>query len=279
MSNLRIVHLSDPHFGTILPGVQEALVGCVKELSPGLVILTGDITQRARGREFRAARGFVESLGTVPFIGLPGNHDIPLTNLLRRIFRPYEGYKRLFVNYLEKDHHHGDVRVTGLASTSRWRHVQGNLNLNHVQDRLVQQGKQSKAKVHIVAFHHPMDCRQHQDEKNLLKGREGAIELFERNGVDLIIGGHIHDPFLSLSTERYPFSKRAMILGVAGTCLSSRTRSGASNSFYVVDVDTKGLPQITIGKFELNSKLQFIQTRVTGYDRDQFGNWRLSASS
>ena len=114
------------------------------------------------------------------------------------------------------------------------------------------------AKVHIAAFHHPMDCKKPSDVKNLLKGRDQAIELFEKYGVDLIVGGHIHDPFVTSSKTRYPNVNRSMVITVAGTCLSWRTRPGAPNSFNLIEVDTTAdLPRMNITRYDHKDDFSF----------------------
>ncbi len=105
----------------------------------------------------------MEAIKPTPAIAVPGNHDIPAYNLIGRLFFPYRGFKRLFKDQLEKDFVHGDVLVMGLNSTSRWRSVQGDFNMERLEQRL--SNKPPGTKVHIAAFHHPMDCRKPQDEK------------------------------------------------------------------------------------------------------------------
>ena len=90
------VHISDTHFGTEQPAVTDALRAWVQEQKPDAVILSGDITQRARTAQFQAARAFCDSLGVPHLLTLPGNHDIPLYNLAARLFTPYRGYSRVF---------------------------------------------------------------------------------------------------------------------------------------------------------------------------------------
>ncbi|HET9206155.1 MAG TPA: metallophosphoesterase, partial [Burkholderiaceae bacterium] len=96
-----LLHISDTHFGTEQAPVVEALVRWAREQRPGLVVLSGDITQRARRKQFDAARRFVQRLGPVPTLAIPGNHDIPLFNLAARVFSPYVGYVRAFGAQLE----------------------------------------------------------------------------------------------------------------------------------------------------------------------------------
>ena len=271
MSSLRIAHLSDPHFGTILPGVREGLLATLEQLKPNLVLLTGDITQRARRRQFLEAHEFAKSFPSARFIAVPGNHDIPLFNIFGRLCDPYRGFKRYFKYRLEKDFIEGDVLITGLNSTSRWRHVQGDFDLERIDKRLSE--REQEAKVHIVAFHHPMDCAKPSDEKNLLKSRNETIEIFDRHNVDLIVSGHIHDPYVTLSKVRYPNTKRTMVIGVAGTCLSWRIRPGAPNSFNLIDVDTDGMPKLTITRFDQRADKLFTPERAHRFFRHGQEGW------
>jgi 3',5'-cyclic AMP phosphodiesterase CpdA len=274
MSRLRIAHLSDSHFGTIKNGVREGLIETLKELKPDLILLTGDITQRARAQEFKEASDFVNQLKPTPLIAVPGNHDLPVYNIFRRLFSPYYSFKTLFKDQLEKDFVYGDVVVKGLNSTSRWRHIQGDFNLRRLDRRLRE--KKVQAKVHIAAFHHPMDCAKVQDEKNLLQQKEDAIELFAHHQIDLIIGGHIHDPYVNLSTQRYPNTQRSMIIGVAGTCTSWRTRSGAPNSFNLIDVETQHqFPRIIFSRYDQRADLRFTVENVKAFSRKSDTGWTV----
>ena len=271
MSTLKIAHLSDPHFGTILPGVREGLIASLMDINPDLILLTGDITQRARRWQFREAKEFTHQLPDTDLIAVPGNHDIPLLNFLVRLFDPYRGFKKYFKDQLERDHFHGDVVVAGLNSTSRWRHVQGDFNLQRLENRL--KSVQPRAKVLIAAFHHPMDCRRPQDEKNLLCSREGAISLFDRYEVDLMIGGHIHDPYVTLSKVRYPNTRRNMVIGVAGTCTSWRTRADSPNSFNLIEVDTRSTPRIVFSRFDQRENKRFTMEHVHKFSRPDANGW------
>lgn len=271
MSRLNIAHLSDSHFGTILPGVREGLIATLAELKPDVVLFTGDITQRARASQFREAHAFTDQLKPTPLIAVPGNHDIPLYNIFVRLFDPYRGFKRLFKDQLEKDFVHGDVLISGLNSTDRWRHVQGEFNLDRLHRRLTEH--KSASKVHIAAFHHPMDCAQPQDEKNLLTNAKDVISVFDRHSVDLMVGGHIHDPYVSLSKVRYPNTARNMVIGVAGTCTSWRTRKGAPNSFNWIEVDTFDKPRLTIARYDQRQDLRFALERVHKFERSSDFSW------
>ena len=95
-----IVHLSDLHFGRTRPDLLEPLVEAVNGAAPDLVAVSGDLTQRARGRQFREARAFLDRLAA-PCLVVPGNHDVPLDHLLLRLFGPWRRYCRLIGSELE----------------------------------------------------------------------------------------------------------------------------------------------------------------------------------
>ncbi|MBY0485312.1 metallophosphoesterase [Nitrosomonas sp.] len=276
MSLLRVAHLSDPHFGTIRMGVGEGLLNILREVQPALILLTGDITQRARVDQFKAAKYFIDQIGAAAVIAVPGNHDISLGNIYERIFHPYKGYENIFKQKLDQNIVLKDLCITCLNSTSRWRHIQGDFQHSYLEKQF--QENYSHCKVRIVAFHHPMDCAKHIDDKNLLKGRNDAIALFDRHNVDMVVGGHIHDPYVNLSSARYPHIQRKIILSVAGTCLSSRTRSGAPNSFNLIDINTDLIPKITLTRFDMDSTFHFMQKEIYNFSRDSTLSWNCDSS-
>jgi hypothetical protein len=119
-----LLQISDPHFGTEQAEVVEALVMLARQQRPDLLVLSGDITQRARPAQFRAARAFTDRLGA-PVLAVPGNHDMPLFDLWARLRRPYGRYIAAFGDDLEPVHRarpDGGVRQhhAGLAPQA-WR--------------------------------------------------------------------------------------------------------------------------------------------------------------
>ncbi len=270
---IRIAHLSDPHFGANFPEVVTALTRTMKELKPNLIILSGDITQRARLKQFDEAAEFVKSLDEFQWAIVPGNHDIPLFNIFKRLFNPYGNFRRVFKGLLEQEIPIAQVHVFTLNSTSRFRHVQG--ALGEKQIKKIISNPAAKSCVRIACFHHPMDCPKTVDEKNLLRNREEVMKVLAKTEVDLILGGHIHDPYVTLSGERYPSVKRQSIISVAGTSLSWRTRSGAPNSFNLIDVDVQNheQPRLNVTRYDLHSNLNFAPVLVKSYIRETTYGW------
>lgn len=228
MSKIRIAHLSDPHFGTVLPEVKAALVRSLGERQPDLVLVSGDITQRARRSQFREAREFRQQWDG-HFFAVPGNHDIPLLNIVGRLIHPYYGFHRHFQAKREADIRLDGVRVLGLNSTSRWRHVQGRLNVNRVRKIIFESW--DDAKVRVAMIHHPLACAKDADNaENRLRGLDETFELFHEAKIDLVLSGHVHDPYVAV--------EKGLVLSTAGTCLSWRTRKNAPNSYHFIEIET-----------------------------------------
>lgn len=116
----RIAHCSDLHFGKALPLVTEALLADLNAQEPDLIIISGDLTQRARQAEFVEAAQFLKALNR-PYLVIPGNHDLPLFNLLRRFTRPFKNYQRYISKDLAPRFVNNDVAILGIDSTSAYR--------------------------------------------------------------------------------------------------------------------------------------------------------------
>ena len=128
-----LLQISDTHFGTEQADVVEALVRLVKDEAPDLIILSGDITQRARRSQFAAARAFVDRLAPTPLIAIPGNHDIPLFNMPMRLLAPYAGYSRAFGDDLEPEFERAQLLVLGVNTTRPHNHADGEISSEQVQ--------------------------------------------------------------------------------------------------------------------------------------------------
>lgn len=229
-----IVQLSDPHFGTELPHVAAALSRFVKSLSAEVLVLSGDITQRAHRSEFTAARDFLDGLGIANQLVVPGNHDIPLFNLPARALMPYKGFRRVFGKNLEPTYSSRDLLIIALNTTRRYRHVDGevsNAQIDRVETLLK---NASKEQLRIVVTHQPVSVQKSEDEIDLLHRHAGAIRRWTAAGVDLILGGHIHLPYIVALHEQYADLPRQAWAVQAGTCMSSRLRHEAGNSVNVI---------------------------------------------
>lgn len=224
-----LVQISDPHFGTEQPPVLRALADWVRAQAPDVLLLTGDITQRATAAQFAAARAFVDGLGVAQCLAIPGNHDIPLFALWARLFSPYGRYAAAFGADLAPVVERPDCLVLGLNTTRWWRHENGEVSQRQIEDIARRLGRASPAQLRIVAVHQPVAVTRPEDEKNLLRGHAALVRQASEAGADLVLGGHIHLPYaLRLHTARAAWAVQA------GTAVSSRVRAGAPNSVNLI---------------------------------------------
>lgn len=230
----RILHISDTHFGTEQQPVVEALESHVREQGADLLVLSGDITQRARRAQFDAAQAFVrrlEGYGIPQSLVIPGNHDLPLHNLLARFLSPYHNYRRYFGAELEPAFENDELLVIGLNTTHPRRRKDGRVTDAQVRAVCTQLRRCDPAKLRIVVAHQPFGSIVPSDLRNLQHGAQAALTRWAEAGLDIVMGGHIHLPYVLPLTGQYPELAREIWTVQAGTALSSRLRGRLPNSF------------------------------------------------
>jgi 3',5'-cyclic AMP phosphodiesterase CpdA len=228
-----LLHISDPHFGTERPQVVEALLRLVQAQPPTLVVLSGDITQRATRAQFAAAGQFVAQLGRVPVITIPGNHDIPLLNPLARLCWPYANHCRVFGPELEPSYVSDDWLVLCLNTTRNYRHQNGEVSGAQIERVARQLAQATPRQLRVVVTHQPVAVTQDSDRHDLLRGHREAIMRWSETGADIVLGGHIHLPFVQPLHTQQPLP-RPMWAVQAGTAVSARVRREAGNSVNLI---------------------------------------------
>lgn len=229
-----LLHISDTHFGTEQPAVVDALRRMAHELRPDVVVLSGDITQRARSAQFAAARAFCDSLDVPQLLALPGNHDIPLYNLFARMFNPYGRYRAAFGNELEPEIERNDLLLIGVNTTRADRHKDGEVSRRQIKRTAERLQAARRGQLRVVVTHQPACVMRDEDEPDRLRGGHEAVQAWSQAGADLVLGGHIHLPYLSDLCARVKGTTRAMFCLQAGTAVSHRVRHGTPNSVNVV---------------------------------------------
>ncbi len=225
-----LLHVSDTHFGTEEPAVVEALITLAHAQSPDLVVLSGDITQRARRHQFAAARRFIDALKAPALLAVPGNHDVPLFDLPTRLLAPYRNFLSEFGPALEPVYDVDDLLVLGLNTTRRWRHKHGEVSqrqVGAVADRL---RRARPSQVRVVVVHQPVLVMRDSERHNLLRGSALALRRWATAGADLVLGGHIHLPYVAQVTAEPQAGARTVWCVQAGTAVSRRVRRGVPNS-------------------------------------------------
>ncbi len=239
---ITIAHISDLHFGRENPRLVDGLIHSLEAIQPQLVVISGDLTQRARKREFLAARSFLESLPW-PILVTAGNHDIPAYNLVERFHNPWHRWS-LYLGYefepIRRDRDYiaigiNTVRRAGsLVDWSRGR-------INHDQIGLITKylNEEEDEKLRIIVAHHPFWLPGKYHRRHTIGGRDMALEAMQKAGVDIILSGHVHSAYTHLLG--------GVIVSHVGTAFSNRLIENSPNSFKIVHGDRR---QITLETWE-----------------------------
>ena len=201
-----LLHLSDTHFGAEDAHVLEDLVALVLKERPQAVVATGDITEHAKPAEFESAVRFFSRLAARHQLVVPGNHDLPLWDLPRRLVAPYAAFRQAFGDDLEPRLQTRDIWVAGICSTRRWRHHEGTLSDAQVLRSAEWLSTAPAGTLRVVALHHPVAAGQSAHHSadavanaDVLHNAAFAVDAWCRAGVHLVLGGHTHRPgFLAL---------------------------------------------------------------------------------
>jgi len=229
-----LLQVSDPHFGTERAPVMQALLRLARAHAPDVLLLSGDITQRGRRAQYAAARAFVERLGVPRVLAIPGNHDVPLFNVAARVLSPYREHVRAFGAELEPQLVTEDLLLLALNTTRPWRRKDGEVSPDQIE-RVARRLEQAQpAQLRIVAVHQPVAVTRPEDRTNLLHGHEAAVRRWAAAGCDLIVGGHIHLPYVLPLSARFLDLPREVWAVQAGTALSWRVRHEADNSVNLI---------------------------------------------
>jgi len=223
-----IVHLSDLHFGRADAAIARSLRNAVWELQPHVVAISGDLTQRARRRQFRRVRSFIVGLPS-PHVIVPGNHDVPLFNVFARLVTPLWGYQRYITSDLTPRLSDDMIWMMGINTTRRTSIKSGRVSGATVRQIEGALREAAPGSTRILVAHHPFDAAQ--------RGRGGtrALETLTSAGIDVFLTGHLHTSYTGHTAQRYLTSGRSAVVVEAATATSTRLREEA-NGFNVLRI-------------------------------------------
>jgi 3',5'-cyclic AMP phosphodiesterase CpdA len=230
----KLVHLSDLHFGRVDYSIVEPLVETIREIEPDVVVVSGDLTQRARSHEFQEAREFLDQLPS-PQIIVPGNHDVPLHNVLARFFQPLDKYRRYITDDLAPFHADEEVAILGINTARSLTIKDGRINEEQIESIRQRLCPLSEEVVKIIVTHHPFDLPEGHDEDELVNRAELAMEALAGCGADVLLAGHLHVSHTGHSSARYKIAGHNALIVSAGTATSTRAR-GETNSFNLLRI-------------------------------------------
>ena len=226
----KLLQISDLHFGTEQPDVVRALKALSDETKPDVLVVSGDITQRATSDEFSRARAFCDSLGIAQMMAMPGNHDVPLYNVFARLTHPYAAYQSAFGQQLESELITPALCLVTVNTTRWWRHKNGEVSKAQIERVCEYLSRATLQQLRVVVVHQPVHVLRPQDEQDRLRGWEPAVRAWAAAGADVVMGGHIHLPYVCDLSSAVKALPRRMWCVQAGTAVSSRIRRDTPNS-------------------------------------------------
>ena len=230
MSGFTIVHASDIHFGKPHhPEAAEAFLQAAREIGPDLLVFSGDFTQRAKVREFRAARAYLNRFPQVPSILVPGNHDVPLYRVLERIFIPFRNYRAYIQKELDTVTRIPGATVVALNTADPHRSiVNGRIRAHQIAFAERAFAGATPGDLRILVAHHHLASPKDEEKDAPIPGASEHLGHFARMGVDLILGGHLHRGYTStsLNVRRGIRDEREVLIVQSGTTSSGRGRAG-----------------------------------------------------
>ncbi|HIA73780.1 MAG TPA: metallophosphoesterase [Gemmatimonadetes bacterium] len=237
---LRILHGSDLQMGRpFRPRAAQALRQLAFEVTPNLVVISGDLTQRAKAREFQAVWNFLEELPRVPLIVTPGNHDVPLYRFWERLTLPYRSWSRNIPRDLDSVTVVPGATVVALNSASPWSAIVGG-RITRAQLRFARESFENEPTLggRVLVIHHHFICKSTGGGGRPLPAAPGILKHIEEMGVDVVLSGHLHRMQVAMSRDLLPGEGSGVPLITAGTATSRRGRGKerGENSVNVLDL-------------------------------------------
>lgn len=240
-----LIHCSDVHFGPPhLPRVAEGLLELIAGERPDLVVISGDLTQRAKPKQFRQARQFVDRI-PAPTLVVPGNHDVPMYRclFLERFLNPFGAYRAHFSRELEPVYRDRRMLVIGINTAFNWTIKGGRIKARRLREVGELLAASPPPQFRVVVPHHDLIPPPNLGRHRVAANARRAMALFSAAGVDLVLSGHQHQAYLATSEEFYPQGRPPVIVLHSGTTTSRRGRGGERhlNTCNRVEFDDRSL--------------------------------------
>ena len=226
---MRIVHISDLHFGMNRLEIADAFLQDLSSVKPELIIISGDLTQRAKDEQFLALQIFLKQLPAEVLV-VPGNHDIPLCNVYSRFISPFKAYRHYVGNQFKDKFSNDDIAILGINSVNPYKIKDGKLSKKNLK-AINYYFKTEDKSANILFFHHNFD--QLKDMHKPLENEKQFLSYLKDSKVNIVCTGHLHFAHVGLIQKN---NKKPCLVLHAGSLLCTRSRDGL-NSYFVIDID------------------------------------------
>lgn len=253
---MKIVHLSDLHFGSEELILLDPLCQRIAEIRPDLVVASGDFTMAGRHNEYRQAAAFLARLPG-PIIATPGNHDLPVYNLIERFTHPFRRFKRYIGPLITTEFTSPDVAMLALNSAREWDFSldwsRGRLSDRQVSeaDRFFERGANSRFRALVV--HHPFFVPEELPGFRRIGNGDAMLHVLAKRGVHAVLSGHLHQQCVATRELVIDEEARSVILLQVASAISTRRRN-QPNAFNVLEV--KGDSVTLIEQVEHNGQFE-----------------------
>ncbi|MEO7635093.1 MAG: metallophosphoesterase [Sphingomicrobium sp.] len=244
----RLIHLSDLHFGAHEPKLVVAVEQQVDAFKPDLVVISGDFTQRARTAQFAEAGAFLERLRKAghQVLAVPGNHDVPLYDVLRRFLSPLRRYRKFIAETLCPFHEVPGAAVLGVNTARSATFKDG--SINHEQIAFIRDtfGRIDPKVPRILVTHHPIFALPTGlGMGKPIDNQADVLEMIGTLGIDLLLAGHNHRASHQDSADFVTKSTGALVIQ-AGTATSTRVRD-QQQSFNKITIEGENVEVTLVG--------------------------------
>lgn len=261
---ISLLHVSDVHFGPKhLPELSEAVVALAASAKPSAVAISGDLTQRAKRPQFRAARAFVDRFAC-PVAFVPGNHDVPMYRVWERLFAPFGAWRGAFARELVREAVTDEIALFGLNSAHAWTTKHGRVERRDLAQLAARLDEAPADALRVLIAHHPLAAAPELGDEPVARRGSEALDLARRARVELVLSGHLHHGFWLRAGERGP------IVVQCGTTCSSRGRGSEKgrSSLVWIEADAREIRlerrlwEPGVRRFVASAEARFARTLV-----------------
>ncbi len=243
----RIVHASDFHFGWSESALATVLCATIANLKPDLTVLSGDFVEHATRAEFEQARKFVQGIQG-PKIMVPGNHDLPFYNYVRRVRQGLSLYREYITDDMMPFYQDEEIAVMGIDTARVWPIRGGSISRVQMEQVANKLCDLPAGLTRVLVTHHPFDLPERYAARYLVKRGAKALERLACC-MDVLLAGHMHIGASGRVADRFETENGALIFSQAGTAISKRYK-GERNSLNVIEIDR---PHVRVQKYSWDS--------------------------